>query len=166
MKNPSAFILILFSLLGVAVGHAQEIYLKTCLGLMAPLRRSFVGVELGRKIAPEYSIGLAGEVSATESNVSPMITYSYKSLSLGAGMGWGHRWQHEGCNDHNFHTYTLGVYWKKPIRQRCSLYVGCAGIWRSYQAHIGLHRGAMMISAGLEFEFNRSKKNDREQKRQ
>lgn len=159
------FAFILIVLLGVATGHAQEIYVKAGISGMLPLRRSFVSVELGKRIVPEYSIGMACGVSMTESNVSPVLTYTRKSLSLVAGMGWAHRWQKEGCNDHNFHTYTVGMSWKKPIRKRCSLYIGCSAVWRSYQAHIGLHRGALKMCAGLEFDFVKKKIKRNEQEK-
>lgn len=147
------FVTLLAVLLGVSNCHAQKGYLKTSIGLMSPIRRTFAGVEIGKVIASRYSIGLAGEVSATESNVSPRLTYSIGRMSLSAGMGWGHRWQKEGCNDHNYHTYTLGAYWYKPIRKRCSIYFGGSAFWRSYQAHIGLHRGSLEICTGLSFDI-------------
>lgn len=120
--------------------YAQRVYLGSAL----PLRRTFIGVEVGKRI--EYiSIGLSGEISPTDSNVSPKIYLHLKKISLEGGMGWGHRFGEN--NDHNYHTYTLGVFF-----ERKRLFFGSSMLWRSYQAHIGLHRGALRAIVGYRFE--------------
>lgn len=156
MKN--IFLTLSLILLGVVNCCAQEAYVKTNIGLMSPLRRTFFGVEVGKVIAPRYSIGLSCEMSGTESNVSPKIIYSRNRLMLDAGFGWAHRWQKNGCNDHNYHTYTIGAYWSFPIRGRTSFYFGCSALWRSYQSHIGLHKGSLKLCAGMTIDIRLKKR--------
>lgn len=156
MRFRLAFVLILLFLLGVTSCPAQEFSCRASLGGVLPLSRSFAAVELRKQIAPRYAISLIGEFSMVESNVSPKLTIGVLSgLSLEAGFGWGHHWQMSGCNDHNYHTYTLGVMWSKPINNRMTFFVGPSMYWRSYQAHIGLHRGTLRLSAGLSFRLHR-----------
>lgn len=127
---------------------AQDILIRPSLSLMMPLRRTLIGVEVCERIAPRYTLSMLLEVSATESIVTPKIAYSLGGLSVDLGMGWGHRWQKEGCCDHNYHTYLLGVTWTKRMKG-ISLFVSPTMMWRTYQSHIGLHKGAMKISAGV-----------------
>ena len=117
--------------------YAQRIYL----GSVLPLRRSFIGAEVGKRIDP-ITIGLSGEISPTDSNVSPKIYLHLKDFSLEGGMGWGHRFGEN--NDHNYHTYILGV-----VYERKRLFFGSNMFWRSYQAHIGLHRGTLRFVIGI-----------------
>ena len=99
-------------------------------------------MEVGKKI--EYvSVGLSGEISKTESNISPKLNMHLDKFRLEGGIGWGHRFEKE-CNDHNYHAYTLGVFY-----ERKKLFFGSSMFWRSYQAHIGLHRGTLRFIIGI-----------------
>lgn len=132
------YLLILLCLLSSSL-YAQRISVYH--GSVLPLRRSFIGVEVGKRI--EYiSVGLSGEIGKTESNISPKLDLHLGSFTLEGGMGWGHRFVKE-CNDHNFHTYTLGVFYGRD-----RWFVGSSMYWRSYQAHIGLHRGTLRLVVG------------------
>ena len=117
--------------------YAQRIYLGSAL----PLRRTFIGAEVGKRIE-NISIGLSGEISPTESNISPKLNLHFRNFSLEGGLGWGHRFGEN--NDHNYHTYTLGV-----VYERKRLFFGSNMFWRSYQAHIGLHRGTLRFIIGI-----------------
>ncbi len=154
MKIRFAFVLISF-LLGMTVGRAQEFSCRLGLGGMLPIERTFMTLELSDRFAPHFSLTLAGEVSRVESNISPMLIVDVGSgFSLSAGFGWGHKFQRLEVDDHNFHTYTLGIVWSKPIGSRWSFFVGPSLYWRSYQAHIGLHRGALRLCAGVSFSLS------------
>lgn len=153
MRFKIAFVLI-FLLLGVTSCLAQEFSCRVQASGVLPLRRTFAVVELRKQIASRYAISLAGEFSQVESNVSPKLCVGLvPGLSLEAGFGWGHHWQRTNCNDHNYHTYTLGVMWSWPLSDRLSIFVGPSMFWRSYQAHIGLHRGTLRLCAGLAFRL-------------
>jgi len=130
------YLFILLFLLSSSL-YAQRIYLGTAL----PLRRTFIGAEVGKRIE-NISIGLSGEISPTESNLSPKLNLHFKNVSLEGGMGWGHRFGEN--NDHNYHTYTLGV-----VYERKRLFFGTNMFWRSYQAHIGFHRGTLRFIIGI-----------------
>ena len=119
-------------------------YVSVYCGGMLPVRRSFIGVEVGKRIE-SVSIGLSAETSPTETNISPKLNLHLKDIRLEGGMGWGHRFGEN--NDHNYHTYTLGVFF-----ERKRLFFGSSMLWRSYQAHIGLHRGTLRAIVGYRFE--------------
>lgn len=147
-----AFVLIILCLLGVASCHAQVLSCRVSAGAVLPADRSFAAVEFRKQIAPRYAISLAGEFSLVESNVTPKLTVGLlPGLSVEAGFGWGHHWQKADCDDHNYHTYTLGVMWSRQVSDRLTFFAGPSMFWRSYQAHIGLHRGTLRLCAGLAF---------------
>lgn len=131
-------LLILLALLTFSLNAQCRIY---C-GAVLPLRRSFVGAEAFKRF-DQISIGLSGEVGRMESNISPKLNLHLKKIRLEGGMGWGHRFEKE-CSDHNYHTYTLGV-----VYERKRLFFGSSMFWRSYQAHIGLHRGTLRFVVGM-----------------
>ena len=152
MRLKLAFVLIL--LLSVTQCLGQGLSCRMQVGGVLPLRRTFAALEVRKQIAPRYAIGMAGEVSMTESNVMPKMAVGLISgLSIEAGFGWGHHWKKANCDDHNYHTYVLGVTWEKPIGKRVSLFVGPSMYWRSYQAHIGLHRGTLRINTGIQLRL-------------
>lgn len=154
MRNKLAFVLIILFLLGVASCPAQDFTCRVSAGAVLPADRSFASVELRKQIAPRFAISLAGEFSQAESNVSPKLCVGLvPGLSLEAGFGWGHHWQRANCSDHNYHTYTLGLMCSWPVSDHLSFFVGPSLFWRSYQAHIGLHRGTLRLCAGLAFRL-------------
>jgi len=137
-------VLIILSFLGAAQCFAQEFSCRVSAGAVQPMRRSFAAVELRTQVAPLCALAVAGEFSPTGSNLCPKLVIGRQSgLSIEAGFGWAHRWQKEGCCDHNYHTYTLGV-----VYERKRLFFGTNMFWRSYQAHIGLHRGTLRLVVG------------------
>lgn len=142
------------SVLSITFCCAQNWSVKLGISHVQPIERTFADIELCHKIAPHYSLAIATELSYTESNISPkLITQLTNNLSLEAGFGWGHHWQKANCNDHNYHTYTLGVLWSRPISGKVSFFMGPSMFWRSYQSHIGLHRGTLRLNAGLSYRF-------------
>lgn len=154
MRPITSCVLIILFFLGATMCLAQEISCRVSAGGVLPLRRTFVSTEVRGQIAPRYAISIAGEVSKTESNVMPKLTIELtQGLSLEAGFGWGHHWKMADCNDHNYHTYTLGIMWARPISKNVSFFVGPSMFWRSYQAHIGLHRGTLRAVAGFSFKM-------------
>jgi hypothetical protein len=147
-------VLIILSFLGAAQCFAQEFSCRVQVGGVLPLRRTFAAVEVTKQIAPRYAVAIAGEVSVAESNVMPKLTIGFGSgLSLEAGFGWGHHWRKANCDDHNFHTYTLGLMWSRPVSKSVSFFAGPSMFWRSYQAHIGLHRGTLRLNAGFSYRL-------------
>ena len=154
MRRLTSLVLIMLFFLGATTCLAQEISCRVATGGVLPLRRAFVSAEVRGQIAPRYAISIAGEVSRAESNVMPKLTYDMTPwLSLESGFGWGHHWRKSDCNDHNYHTYTLGVLWSRPISGKVSFFMGPSMFWRSYQSHIGLHRGTLRLNAGLSYRF-------------
>lgn len=153
MRIKIAFVLII-SLLGATSCLAQEFSCRVQAGCILPLRRSFTSIEVREQIAPRYAIGIASEFSISESNVTPkLIIVGCSGLSLEAGFGWGHHWRKANCDDHNFHTYTLGLMWSRPVSKSVSFFAGPSMFWRSYQAHIGLHRGTLRLNAGFSYRL-------------
>jgi hypothetical protein len=154
MRIRIVLVLISLFLLGVTACPAQEFSCRASLGGVLPLKRSFASIELRNQIASRYAISIAGEFSVVESNVTPKLTMNVlPGLDIEAGFGWGHHWEKANCDDHNYHTYTLGLVWSKPISRKISFFVGPSMFWRSYQAHIGLHRGTLRLSTGLSFQL-------------
>lgn len=148
-------VLIILSFLGAAVCRAQELWARMGVGGLLPASRSFACLELRHRIAPRYSLALAGEMGAVETNVMPKIAVDLtKRFSVEAAFGWGHRWQKEGCCDHNFHTYVVGITWAKDVAKHWQMFVSPQMYWRSFQGHIGLHRGSLRVCAGMAYSFN------------
>lgn len=154
MKRHILFLIFLFILGEAAHCPAQDFSIRMSAAGVLPATRSFAGVEFRQQIAPRYSLGIAGEIGPEESNVSPKLAVKLsQGISLEAGFGWGHKFQKEGIDDHNFHTYTLGLTWERRIGRRWTFFAGPSMFWRSYQAHIGFHVGTMRIAAGAAFEL-------------
>lgn len=154
MKVQIAFILIILFLLGVTSCLAQEFSFRASAGAVLPSRRSFASVEFRKQIVPRYAISIVGEASTTESNVMPKLAVSSASgLGFEAGFGWGHHWRKANCTDHNYHTYLLGMMWNKPLTRKVSFFAGPSMFWRSYQSHIGLHRGTLRLNVGLSYRL-------------
>lgn len=147
-------VLIILSFLGAAVCRAQEFSCRVSAGAVQPMRRSFAAVELRTQVAPLCALAVAGEFSPTGSNLCPKLVIGRQSgLSIEAGFGWAHRWQKANCSDHNYHTYTLGLMWSRPVSKSVSFFAGPSMFWRSYQAHIGLHRGTLRLNAGFSYRL-------------
>lgn len=155
MHHPSSFFtFILLSILGAAQCFAQEFSCRVSAGAVQPLRRSFAAVELRTQVAPLCAMAVAGEFSPTGSNLCPKLVIGRQSgLSIEAGIGWAHRWQKADCSDHNYHTYLLGLMWTRQLPRRLSFFAGPSMFWRSYQSHIGLHRGTLRLNAGLSYRL-------------
>ena len=153
-KGIALVLMLILSILCAVHCCAQDWSAKLGVGYVQPIERTFANIEVCHRIAPKYSLSLSSELSRAESNVSPKLVREITGgLSVEAGFGWGHRWQKEGCNDHNYHTYTLGIMWARPISKNVSFFVGPSMLWRSYQAHIGLHRGTLRAVAGFSFRM-------------
>lgn len=149
MKIRVAFILIMV-LLGMTSSPAQEFSFRGSFGAVSPVSRAFSCFELRHQLSPRYFLAISAELSMDESNVSPKLAVDlFREISLEAGFGWGHHWEKSGCDDHNYHTYTIGLIWTKPVRKDVSIFAGPSLFWRSYQSHIGLHRGTLRIAAGV-----------------
>jgi len=153
-KGIALVLMLILSILCAVRCCAQDWSAKLGVGYVQPIERTFANIEVCHRIAPKYSLSLSSELSRAESNVSPKLVREITGgLSVEAGFGWGHRWQKEGCNDHNYHTYTLGATWSRPISDKVSFFVSPSMFWRSYQAHIGLHRGTLRLNVGLSYRL-------------
>lgn len=153
-KGIALVLMLILSILCAVRCSAQDWSAKLGVGYVQPIERAFANIEVCHRIAPKYSLSLSTELSSVESNVSPkLVMVLTEGLSLDSGFGWGHRWQKADCSDHNYHTYTLGLMWSWPVADRLSFFVGPSMFWRSYQAHIGLHRGTLRMCAGLAFRL-------------
>lgn len=153
MHHPSSAFILLF-ILGAAQCFAQEFSCRVSAGVVQPMRRSFAAVEVRMQVAPLCAVAVVSEFSPTGSNLCPKLVIGRQSgLSIEAGIGWAHRWQKADCSDHNYHTYLLGLMWTWQLTRRLSLFAGPSMFWRSYQAHIGLHRGTLRLNAGLSYRL-------------
>lgn len=161
MRNPgriyqilSAVVVIIIILLNVTECHAQGWSVKMGVGGVMPWRRSYADVELRYRIAPRYSLSMEAEVSSDASNVAPKLVVDlYSWLSVEAAFGWGHIWKKDGCSDHNFHTYSIGLMWNRSLGEHWGIYAGPSMYWRSYQSHIGFHKGTLRLCTGIAYRF-------------
>ena len=153
MPHPSSAFILLF-ILGAAQCFAQEFSCRVSAGAVQPLRRSFAAVELRTQVAPLCAVAVVSEFSPTGSNLCPKLVIGRQSgLSIEAGFGWAHRWQKADCSDHNYHTYLLALMWTRQLTRRLAFFAGPSMSWRSYQSHIGLHRGTLRLNAGLSYRL-------------
>lgn len=150
IKIVTLFLVLILISLSTVKCCAQNWSVKLGIGYVQPIERTFADIELCHKIAPYYSLAIATELSYAESNISPkLITKLTNNLSLETGFGWGHHWQKANCDDHNYHTYTIGLAWQKQIKKHIAIFCNPSMFWRSYQAHIGFHRGTLRFCAGI-----------------
>ena len=135
---------LLLSVVCIFKAYSQDISSNLGIGIVYPFERTYVNVELCNKIAPHYVLALSSDVSRVETNLSPKLKMDLNNVCIDLGFGWGHRFGKEEINDHNFHTYTIGLYW---IKDR--YYVGTSMFWRSNESHIGFHKGTLRLCFGM-----------------
>jgi len=134
---------LLLSISCIFAVYTQDFSTNLGLGFVYPLERTYVNVELCNKIAPNYSLALSADISKVETNLSPKLKINVKNICLDLGFGWGHKFAKANISDHNFHTYTVGLYWLKN-----RYYFGGSMFWRSYESHIGFHKGTLRLCLG------------------
>jgi len=127
---------------------AQDFSANVGVGVVYPIDRTYFSVELCNKIAPNYTLILSTELSKIETNLSPKLLITYKNIGCDCSFGWGHKFGKEEINDHNYHTYTIGLYYMKN-----KYFIGTSMFWRSYQSHIGFHKGTLRLCFGIKL-FN------------
>ena len=138
------FLLILSFLCCGLVCQSQDLALNTGIGLIYPLERTYFNIDIINRITPTYELVLSNDISKIETNLSPKLKINVNRISTDIGFGWGHRFGGAEIDDHNFHTYTFGIYWNTN-----RYYIGSSMYWRSYQSHIGLHKGTLRFCFGI-----------------
>ena len=137
---------LLISICYALIACGQDFSTNLGVGIVYPFERTYISCDICNRIAPNYILVCACDLSKVETNLSPTLRIDFKHIFCDLGFGWGHRFGGQNINDHNFHTYTMSIFW-----QNKKYYIGSSMFWRSYQSHIGFHKGTLRICFGMKF---------------